>query len=359
MASRKESRRLRVGVLGCGPIAQIAHFDACAKARNIELYAVCDVADDLRSRMTAIWEPTAEFASYDAMLVDDRLEAVIVAVADQFHVPLALQALNAGKHVFVEKPMGTTVEECRELRQAARRCGRVLQVGFNRRFDPAMAFAKRFVDEELGPWTVLRAWYHDSAFRYTMTDNLQPIVRESRSQRRPLENLKADRQRYYLLTHGSHLVDWARFLCGEIRSVRAQLLQRDGCYAWIIVANFEGGGVGTLHLIVAVQGDYEEGFALYGQGGSLRGRLHLPWYHKAGEVECFSAHDRVYRRPLGDDAHTYKLQLEDFARCCLGEAPQHGANADDGLACAQSLAAIARSAATNEEVNVLDVTGGV
>ena len=54
---RKLDRRLRVGVLGCGPIAQAAHFESCTKARNADLYAICDVADDLRERMAATHAP--------------------------------------------------------------------------------------------------------------------------------------------------------------------------------------------------------------------------------------------------------------------------------------------------------------
>ena len=48
MAIAKQERRLKVGVLGCGPIAQFAHFESCQKARNADLYAICDVAADLR-----------------------------------------------------------------------------------------------------------------------------------------------------------------------------------------------------------------------------------------------------------------------------------------------------------------------
>ena len=48
---KKRERRLRVGVLGCGPIAQFAHFESCQKARNADLYAICDVAADLVERM--------------------------------------------------------------------------------------------------------------------------------------------------------------------------------------------------------------------------------------------------------------------------------------------------------------------
>jgi predicted dehydrogenase len=53
----KDQRRLRVGILGCGPIAQAAHFESANKAKNAELYAICDVADDLRERMAATHAP--------------------------------------------------------------------------------------------------------------------------------------------------------------------------------------------------------------------------------------------------------------------------------------------------------------
>src|ERR1700733_8417503 len=102
---KKESRLLRIGVLGCGPIAQFAHFDACRKARNAELYAICDVAEDLMARIAAIHEPRVTYRRFEDMLADPQVEAVILATADQYHVPLCLQAIAAGKHVLVEKPL--------------------------------------------------------------------------------------------------------------------------------------------------------------------------------------------------------------------------------------------------------------
>src|SRR5258708_40307446 len=111
----KEDRLLRIGVLGCGPIAQIAHFDACRKARNAQLYAICDVAEDLVGRMATMHGPRATYRDYDQMLADKKVEAVIIAVSDQFHVSLALKAIAAGKHVLVEKPLGVNIEECVEL----------------------------------------------------------------------------------------------------------------------------------------------------------------------------------------------------------------------------------------------------
>ena len=107
----KGQRLLRVGVLGCGPIAQAAHFEACTKAGNAEFYAICDVASDLRDRMAATHAPTCSFNDYDAMLADPDLEAVVIATSDAFHVPAALRALQAGKHVLCEKPLATSIEE--------------------------------------------------------------------------------------------------------------------------------------------------------------------------------------------------------------------------------------------------------
>src|SRR5215469_5969922 len=129
----KEARKLRIGVLGCGPISQAAHFTACHKAQNAELYAICDQAEDLVNRMNALHGPQVSYLNYDQMLADPQVEAVIVAIADQFHVEAARKALAAGKHVLVEKPLGVNVEECESLRTQVRETGLVLQVGTMKR----------------------------------------------------------------------------------------------------------------------------------------------------------------------------------------------------------------------------------
>jgi len=355
----KDERRLRIGVLGCGPIAQFAHFDACHKARNAELFAICDRADDLRRKMAAMHQPKIVYPDYDLMLADTNVEAVIIAIADDFHVAAASKAIEAGKHVLVEKPLGTTIESCRELREKAAAVGLVVQVGNNRRFDPGISFARKFIIEEMGGRIALKSWYYDSVYRYTMTDNLQPIPVTSTMALRPGGDPKADRRRYYLLTHGSHLVDTARFLGGPIVAVRARLLERFGSFCWFIAADFEDGSLGHLDLQIPICGDFQEGFQVFGEHGSVSGRVHLPWFHKSADVECFSARDRQFRRVLGEDAHTYKRQLEAFAATILDGSPQAGASLEDGLAAMQAMVAIARSVETGENVKLADVKGGV
>lgn len=355
----KETRTLRVGVLGCGPIAQFAHFDACHKARNAELYAICDAAPDLLARMQAIHEPFVAYHDYDALLADPAVDAIIIATADQFHVALALRALDAGKHVLVEKPLGMSIEECLVLQRRVHETGLVLQVGNNRRYDPGTAFAQQFVSEEIGELIGFKAWYYDSVYRYTMTDNLQPIPWTSAAARKPQGNPKADKRRYFILTHASHLVDTARFLVGDISAVQARLSERFGAYCWFIAVEYANGCLGHLDMMIAARGDFEEGFQVLGEHGSVRGRAPLTWYHKSSDVECFSTKTGQFVRPLGADAFSYKLQLEGFAETILHGAPQVGANVDDGVAAMRALVAIARSTESGDRVLLSDVAGSV
>jgi len=356
---KKEDRLLRIGVLGCGPISQFAHFESCRKARNAELYAICDRAGDLRERMTAVHQPRVAYAGYDEMLADPLVEAVIVATADQFHVALCQKAIAAGKHVLVEKPLGVNVEECEQLRAQVHQAGLVFQVGYNKRFDPGLVFARKFIVEEMGEHLAFKAWYRDSAYRYTMTDNLQPIPITSPQALRPSGNPKADKRRYFMLTHGSHLIDTARFLGGEIDSVDARLVEKFDAYCWFVTLNFSDGSIGHIDLIIAIKDDWSEGFEIYGARGSAKGKIYIPWFRKTSEVECFSTADGLYRRPLGEDAFTYKLQIEGFADAILNGVSQQGANVDDGAAGMRAMVAISHSVERGTPVRLSEVSGSL
>jgi len=351
--------QLSIGVLGCGPIAQFAHFESCIKGHNTSLHAICDRADDLRERMAAVHQPQKTYAYFADMLADPEVEAVIIACADQFHVPLSLQALAAGKHVFVEKPLGTSIEECEQLRLAITESSCTLQVGHMKRFDPGIAFARQFVQEEMGQLLALKAWYCDSTYRYTMTDNLQPLPFHSTDAQKPLGDPKGDKRQYFMLTHGSHLVDIARFLGGAITAVRGRRNELFGAYSWFVEVEFANGGQGHLDLTVAVRMDYHEGFQIYGEHGSVVGKTYLPWFLKSSDVECFSTKDDQYHRPLGADAHFYRLQLEGFANTVLNGLPQAGADVEDGTEAMRCMVAIASSVESGDWVRLDEVTGSV
>ena len=354
-----DSKRLKVGILGCGPISQAAHFESAAKAKNAELHAICDVADDLRQRMAATYTPTRSFHDYDEMLADSELDAVVIATSDAFHVAATAAALEAGKHVLCEKPLGISVEEVEGLKAVVENSGKILQVGHMKRFDAGLQSARAFIDDEIGELLALKAWYCDSTHRYAMTDAVQPLIIKSSQSKRPAQNPKADLERYFMLAHGCHLIDTARYFAGEIIEVDARLSQRFGACCWFVDVAFANGTLGHLDLTVAVRMDWHEGFQIYGENGSIIAKTYNPWYYKTSDVDIFREATGETTRTLGADGHFYRRQLEGFADVILNGAAMTGANIDDGVASVRGMVAIARSVATGKPVRLNDVAGAV
>jgi predicted dehydrogenase len=350
---------LNVGVLGCGPIAQAGHFESCTKAANARLYAICDVADDLRERMASTHAPDKVFSTFDAMLADPALDAVIVATSDAFHVPASIKALEAGKHVLCEKPVALSLEEALVLRDAVARSGKMFQIGHMKRYDIGLQEAKRFIDTEMGELVALKAWYCDSTHRYAMTDAVQPLIVKSAKAMKPKDDPKADLVRYFMLAHGSHLVDTARYFAGPIDAVSARLSRHKGMHCWFVDVEFASGALGHLDLTVAVRMDWHEGFQIYGQNGSVVGKTFNPWYYKTSEVDIFRERDGASYRPLGADGHFYRRQLEGFASAILSSGPQNGADIEDGIASVRAMLAIAQSVREGRKVRLADVSGAI
>ncbi len=349
--------KVNIGVLGCGPIAQAGHFESCTKARNARLYAICDVATDLRERMAATHIPDRAYADYAQMLADPALDAVIIATSDAFHVQASVMALEAGKHVLCEKPLAMGLADSLDLQRVVERTGRIFQVGHMKRYDIGLSEAKRFITEEMGAIIALKAWYCDSTHRYAVTDAVQPLIVKSAQARKPAEDPKADPERYYMLAHGSHLVDTARYFGGDIVAVQARLSRDKGLFCWFVDVEYASGTLGHLDLTLAVRMDWHEGFQIYGQMGSIVGKTYNPWLFRSSEVDIFRERDGASYRPLGADGHFYRRQLEGFAATIADAAPQTGATIADGVASVRAMLAIRQSVRSGGWVRLADAAG--
>ena len=359
MTQGMSTKKLGMGILGCGPISQFAHFESVQKSRNADLAAVCDADEGLANHFGKFYDAKNIHLDYDQMLANPQVEAVIIGISDAFHVPAALKALAAGKHVLCEKPIGVAVEEVEELETAVRKSGKVLQIGHMLRFDPGIESAKDFISSKLGQMLALKAWYCDSTHRYTLTDAVQPLARKGSKVLRPDGDPKADKQRYFMLSHGSHLVDLARYLGGPIRAVQARLNQRFGAHCWFIDVDFVSGAIGHLDLTIGVRMDWHEGFQVYGENGSASAKIYNPWFYKSSDVELFHEDSATTTRVLGADGHFYRRQLEGFADSVQSGAPMRGADIADGLASIRTMVAIAQSVASGKSVEVESAKGAL
>jgi len=188
--------RIRLGVIGAGRIAQVAHMPALAKAKNIELVAISDPSETLSSGVAAKYG-IKPFTNTERLLAED-LDAVLIATPDRFHHPLGMLALKAGKHVLMEKPLAGTVAEAQELADLAAAAGLRLQTGAMKRHDPGLAFAKAHIDR-IGPILSFISYYRVmSSLRPATEATLFPGVVVDQQVRRIESTFKAERARYLL-----------------------------------------------------------------------------------------------------------------------------------------------------------------
>ncbi|MCT4593867.1 MAG: inositol 2-dehydrogenase [Anaeromicrobium sp.] len=141
-------KKVKVGIVGLGRLGIEHARNLAFKIPNAELIAVCSVVQEEVDKVQREWGIPYGYTNYDEMIKNEELEAVAVLSPSPFHVKQIVSALDAGLHVFVDKPLGVTVEECREAEKAVERNeDKVFMVGFMRRYDPSYAYAKKLIDE--------------------------------------------------------------------------------------------------------------------------------------------------------------------------------------------------------------------
>ena len=125
--------KLKIGIIGVGSISE-EHIEAYLRIPEVELYAFCDLNPERLDFMSKKYNITRTFTDYDEMLKCAEIDAVSVCVWNSQHAPCAIAALKAGKHVLCEKPMATSAEEGRQMLVAAKESGKLLMIGFVRRY---------------------------------------------------------------------------------------------------------------------------------------------------------------------------------------------------------------------------------
>jgi len=164
-------QHLGIGIIGCGGISR-RHLQTLGQMPDVQVQVVCDI-DEARARQRA-----EEFSiphstqDYQAVLSDQRVQAVFVLVPQGKHAEVVLAAAQAGKHIFCEKPMAMTVAQCRAMNAAVTTAGITLQIGYVMRFSEDAQKVKEWLNRIGRPvvvrdmWAVARGsagrWVHDA-----------------------------------------------------------------------------------------------------------------------------------------------------------------------------------------------------
>jgi predicted dehydrogenase len=276
--------KIRVGFVGCGRVTETRHLAALRRAQGVEAVALSDVDAARLSRVAEAYGVARRYEDWRSLVEDENVDAVAVCVPPALHAEIALAAMKAGKHVFVEKPLALTLDECDLLEAAAARAPNLkAAVGFNMRRHRLVREARDALARgELGRVRLVRTVFASGS--------------------RVRADYPAWRTRHEsgggsIFELGTHHFDLVRFLLGrEAREVYASC--DEGDETSIVTVKTDGGAQVSTALSEATAEGHELEF--YGERGWLR-------------VSCYRA-DGVERLDAGQYAGSARARLDNMKR---------------------------------------------
>jgi predicted dehydrogenase len=155
---------LKVGLIGCGRIAQLVHLGILTHLPDVELVALAEPDPQRREEAGRRAPAAVALGDYHALLAMPEVEAVVICLPNALHAEAAVAALERGKHVYLEKPLATNLDDAREVLSAWRNTDVVGMIGFNYRFNALYQAAKQYIQSgKLGELVSVRSVFSSAA----------------------------------------------------------------------------------------------------------------------------------------------------------------------------------------------------
>lgn len=262
-------RRIGVGIIGCGKIAQMRHLPEYAANPNAVLAGYYDLNRRRAEELAREYGGKA-YTDYHALLADPDIDAVSVLTANDFHARISIEAMEAGKHVLCEKPMATTLEDCEAMVRTSRRTGKSLMIGHNQRLTKTHLQAREMIKEgAIGKLLTFRTSFgHAGPERWSVDGAGSWFF----SKERAFLGVTADL--------GIHKIDLIQFLTNRrVTAVQSWFGTRDKRDAAgnpipvednaLCILELEDGAAGTLTTSWTHYGREDNSVTLYGDGGVM------------------------------------------------------------------------------------------
>jgi myo-inositol 2-dehydrogenase / D-chiro-inositol 1-dehydrogenase len=335
---RLTARQRTLGLIGAGRIAAV-HAGNAARA-GLRLVCVADVVADAARALAEA--SGSEATDPDTLLAREDIDAVLIATPPDTHDALVVAAAEAGKHVFIEKPLAQTVEGARRAVDTCERAGVVLQVGYNRRFDRNF----RAVRDAVRAGRVGDPW----------------ILRMSSRDPAPPPGGYLPLSGGLFLDTTSHDLDLARYVIGadilEVTARAASLVDPSAAEIGdvdtaVVSLVFSNGAVGAIDNCRVSAYGYDQRLEVHGSRGMAQAGNELSSTATVADAEGFHApplpHFYMERY-----APAFARELESFAAALAGAEPE--VSGRDGLAAVVAATAAKRALDENRVVR-LDETG--
>ncbi len=328
-------RRLRVGVLGLGAFGE-SHLRAWRGLPNVDIAAVASRTPARAEAIAAQYGVPRWYGSHTELIADPGIDAISVTTAEHEHLTPVIAALEAGKHVLVEKPIATTLDDAAAMLAAASRSQGILMPGHVLRFAPAYAGLKEAVT----------------------SGRLGPLVAMSARRNRPVSLIQTHGRVHPALITAIHDIDIMLWLAGcDVTSVRAidRIADRDdGAHGLWGLMQFDNGTVATIEtswLIPDSAGvGTDDAFRVTGLAGGAEVQFDVPalrvWEPEGPRVPDVS-YEPVVR---GEAVGALRDELAHFAACALAGTPSPVVGPADGARALAVVLALIESAASGRDV---------
>ena len=262
---------IKIGILGCGKIAQVRHIPEYAENKDAQIVGFYDINLERAKALAETYGGTA-YETAEELLANPEIDAVSICTANFAHAELTIAALNAGKHVLCEKPMATTLADCEAMVEAAKKNEKYLMIGHNQRLAKAHSTARKLiVDGLIGDIVTFRTTFgHGGPETWSVDPGKNTwFFDKSRAAMGAMADL------------GIHKTDLIQFLIGQ-RVIRTTarvttLDKRDACGNLIgvddnaiCIYEMSGGAFGTMTASWTYYGAEDNSTVLYGTKGIMR-----------------------------------------------------------------------------------------
>lgn len=331
---------IKLGYVGCGFMAQKVHLPNFASISGCDLVALAELRPKLGMQVRARFNIPKLYRSHEELIADPDLDAVAVSAAFTVQGQIARDALLAGKHVFMEKPMAISLTQADAILDAEKQSGKRLMVGYMKRYDAGNELVKQYIDQfrasgELGPITFARNhgfcgdWTAGTDVPMIRTDEPMPQAPTAGPEWLPPEYLSQYIGYLQQYTHNINLLRW--FLdTQDTVTVRVVDLDEDG-YTGIVVLDV-GGVRAVLESGHISHYRWDEHTQIYFRDGWIKTWAPpLLLKQVPAEVEIYRAGEaQTFERPVPQPAWSwsYRREAEAFIHDLQNNKPFHSSGKD-------------------------------
>ncbi|KKI89772.1 myo-inositol 2-dehydrogenase [Bacillus sp. SA1-12] len=317
-------KKVKVGIVGLGRLGRQHAENLAFRIPNCELTAVCSVIEDEIKEVQEKWGIPYSYTNYDEMLTNQELDAIFIASPSGFHCEQIIKALDAGFHVFSEKPLGLYLEEALQVEKAVEaHQDKVFMLGFMRRYDRSYAAAKQKIEKgDIGDPILIRCYGLDPA---SQMDNFLKFARANYSGGLFLDMSihDLDLARWYMGTEAQEV--WA--IGGGY--ARPEFEEIQDAETGAAMVRFENNGIGIFVAGRNCAHGYHIETEIIGTKGSIRIGT-LPERNQIVLLQENGAVKECYDGFLERFEQAYLSEVEEFINCIL-EGRKPAVTVQDGV----------------------------